>query len=284
MATFAQDVFSAMPGMPSSQDILGWITQLLQQQGPQARLLQPQQSQMADVINQTPVADTLAATPNIDALAMGRRLEAGMRPPPMAPRVNNPTDPNAVDVPPARNNPTNPYAFDAPAADALPQRAEVPPFTTGTVTREGPQIGPDMQALIAANENTPFRPPPMAPRVQRATEGGLRQPGVADYANAFFGGLNGGPGILGQRGLVAQTEARNATYDALIQKGATPELARAITTNSQLFAPVLPSLFAPRTSIVNNRLVDTTTGRLIADFSDQFRPLQEGTVGVLNQA
>src|SRR5262245_29964780 len=74
MATFAQDVFAAMPGMPSGQDILGWITQLLQQQGPQARTLQPQQSPMADVINQTPIADTLQPS------------GALLRPPPMAPR------------------------------------------------------------------------------------------------------------------------------------------------------------------------------------------------------
>jgi hypothetical protein len=94
--------------------------------------------------------------------------------------------------------------------------------------------------------------------------------------------MAGGAPVLSRVG--ERFEGRNATYNALIQRGATPELAQAITLNPGQFAGVLPSMFTPRTQIVNNRLVDATSGRVIADFSDQWRPLPEGSSGVVNQA
>jgi hypothetical protein len=108
-----------------------------------------------------------------------------------------------------------------------------------------------------------------------------REPGLWDYIDTALAGMAGGRPVLSTIG--DRFDARNATYDALIQRGASPEMARAISLNPQQFQAVLPTLFSPRTQVVNNRLVDTRTGQVIADFSDRFAPLAPGA-GVLNTA
>ena len=295
--------------MATAQDLMAWITELLSGQGT------PQPLPERDPRLGSPAGGFLPPRLVPQVLQPGgdgvdRRLLPNP-PPPHIPRDTFPAD--ATDVPrgltrvppmvpdtrswpdpfPGAEHLGRPDTFPADATDVPPsitgagtrRTPDVPPFTTGSVTRE---TGPDADDIVRrATAEAARRPPPLVPG---AGERNLRQPDAWDYIDTALAGMAGGRPVLST--IRDRAGARNATYDAIIERaiqgGSTREsaerTARAITENQALFAPILPSLFSPRTSIVNNRLVETATGRVIADFSDQFRPVQEGTVGTLNQA
>lgn len=245
----------------TAQDILGWITELLSGQG-------------LDAPGSTG-ADALAAFRGARRQGLGPPAPGAagpLPPPPLAPRMPPDTFPaEATDVPQSITGAGTRRPPAVPGDPTLDMQAprDVPPFTTGTVERapDNPEISPDMARLIAANENRPFNPPPLAPRTPPARRERPDQRGFGDYALAFLSGLSGEGGLREVRRLHEGERGRNATYAAIMERGGSDALARAITENQALFAPILPQVFSPRTSIVNNRLVETATGRVIADFS-----------------
>jgi hypothetical protein len=255
--------------MATAQEIMGWLTELLgpgqglpdSLTGPRTMMRPP--PIVPGAVDPSIIAD-LSRTPNLDAAG---RLERTPRPPPMVPRLDvvgkpgdesterDPFPESATDVPDSLRLRTPPAGRTPPPI--------VPPFPTGEVRREPERLAPaEEEAVVTgALREQARRPPPIVP--------GSRpdQRGFGDYALAFLSGLSGEGGLREVRRLSESERSRNATYDAIIGRGGSAELARAITENQPLFAPILPTLFNPRTQIVNNRLVDTQTGRVIADFS-----------------
>lgn len=219
---------------------------------------------LAPMPTPSPASEPLAMT-GLDPSLENRGQLRPWRLPSVADMFNGPFTP----LPPAPLGPPR-------MAQSAGKEGEAPALLGGpaTVTPE-----PDADAIVRGAEAAASSRPPAAPAGASPARTALRQPGVFDYIDTALAGMAGGAPVLSRVG--ERFDARNATYDALIQRGATPELAQAITLNPAQFAPILPSLFTPRTSIVNNRLVDTTTGRVIADLSDKFVPLPEGA-SVLN--
>jgi hypothetical protein len=182
-----------------------------------------------------------------DALTFGR-----MRVPPLAPRTPPPGEER--DPYPQTIVPEQPFT-----TEVRPEPDRLPP-------------GEEQRIVTGATAADRMRPPPFISG-QRPD-----QRGFGDYALAFLSGLSGEGGLREVRRLSESERGRNATYDAIIERGGSEALARAITENPAMFAPILPSLFTPRTRIVNNRLVDVTTGRLIADFSSHILKSDERLV------
>jgi hypothetical protein len=286
--------------MATAQDIMGWLTELLGGQGqrdpfpetatdvPDAMRLRrppplvpdlggpgltsetaryeqpppPQGDVMGSINRLIRNPSTLAAPLTMmgDALTMGR-MRGG--PPPLAPRQDpNPYPESGTAQPDERR--VGPFTTEVRPAGRLTGAEEEAVITGATqADRDRQRLPPDQEERIIAGATNAdrMRPPPFVPG-QRPD-----QRGTGDYIMAFLSGLSGKGGLRSVRQLQESERGRNATYDAVIRQGGTPELARAITENQQLFAPILPSLFNPRTRVIDNRLVDTTTGRVIADFS-----------------
>lgn len=60
----------------------------------------------------------------------------------------------------------------------------------------------------------------------------------------------------------------NSTMSALMSRGIDRPMAEAVARNPSMAQLVLPHVFSAKTQIVNNRLIDSRTGRVIADLSD----------------
>lgn len=286
-------------------DIMSIVAQLLGQQGQQAQAaaqsgMQPQRAplgppRMFDPFTATPNA---SATPNVlRQPGNGRMLPPGMGELAAGAgeflrRATTPTLP-----PGSLSRPPVPDAFgpgwetgqpvpDAFAGDHSLARAPMGP----------PNVGPFETTVTPAAQPAPAPPVPDAnaittgavnaaasrPRTARPASEALRQPGAFDMIDTALAGMAGGRPVLSTMGDAA--EARNATYDALVGRGVSEDMARAMVLNPQMLGALAPQIFSPRTSVVNNRLVDTRTGQVLADFSDAWRAMPATSSGVVNQS
>lgn len=290
---------------PPISDIAAWITDVLARQQPRTGT---QRDPRPPSFN--PFVGPMAGPPGQDAPDVLRQPGEGMFPSvpdpiadalsEFAERVNPPPQGYLLprqpvsrgigsDAVAARNQPAVPRlaprggigsdAVAAPQQPPLRHHGPLPPFDM-TVTPAGPDPDAIMRGAQAAAASGPtgsIQPPSMVPR-------GMPGPTIMDRIGAGLAGLSGPKALAQHRAAGDRTDSRNATYDALLQRGASDELARAMALNPRQFARVLPSIFAPNRKVVNNRLVDTRTGAVIADLSDpSFRALPANSAGVLNE-
>lgn len=142
----------------------------------------------------------------------------------------------------------------------------------------GPREAPVSQGAMPAPQTAPS----VAPAVPSVPEPTVNP--LASFSRGYrSGGLVGAFGNLSeeQNALArASAEKRKAeadtqrkatlTYNALVKKGMDEATALAAISNPEIMKVVLPKLFGTqeiKTTTVNGRLVDTQTGRVIADFS-----------------
>lgn len=127
----------------------------------------------------------------------------------------------------------------------------------------------DIASTIAAGWQPTVTASQPAPAPAPATEQPRPafQPTFGDRMMAFGNALQGhevaSPAKL--------AEAKNQTLDFLTKRGVSPDEAKAMVSNPQLLQATLPSLFASKTIQMNNKLIDSRTGRVIADYSDSAR-------------
>lgn len=63
-------------------------------------------------------------------------------------------------------------------------------------------------------------------------------------------------------------EGENQTAKFLVSRGVSPDDAKAAIRNPAVLQQLLGQMFSSKRQVVNNRLVDTSTGRIVADYSD----------------
>lgn len=103
-----------------------------------------------------------------------------------------------------------------------------------------------------------------------------RQPTLSDRLTGFAegyqsGGLIGAIGKAGE-GVDRKVETENLTIKTLMSKGGmSAEEATAVARNPTLLQAALPAMFGAKTQVVNNRLIDSRTGKVLADYSDSAR-------------
>lgn len=143
-------------------------------------------------------------------------------------------------------------AKNAPA----PAAPRIPSFET--------KVEPAMEPAVA-----PFGPPSTpraAPSPAAPADGARREPTLLSGIGSFLSGLGRGNGALlpALGGGIQGVQGDNATFRALRDKGLSEDLALAAMNSPALMANAL----SPKTQVINNKLVETATGRVIGDFSD----------------
>lgn len=111
----------------------------------------------------------------------------------------------------------------------------------------------DAGTIPAAAERTPQKPP---------------ESSFLSNAAQFISGMRTGGAITDLAGGYKAVEGRNATRDFLAQKGLPAETIAAMEADPRIYAPVMADLFSNKTQVINNKLVNSLNGRVIADFSD----------------
>ncbi len=66
-------------------------------------------------------------------------------------------------------------------------------------------------------------------------------------------------------------QGQNQTYAALREKGLDDAAAKLVMSSPATLSTAIGNLLAPGTQVVNNKLIESKTGRIIADFSDSAR-------------
>jgi hypothetical protein len=164
----------------------------------------------------------------------------------------------------------------------------------GYQAQPGPSQGfPGMPTDMSSQSRAPAMPMqigpqmpdagPQMPQQQMPQQGGgfFDRLGAGLGANsntllAMGASLLGGQGFggaaqaaMGGRAMDQKQRGANATKQALMAKGVSPDLAEAAAANPELAKALIPQLFGGRAGVtINDRLVDPITGKLIADFSD----------------
>lgn len=132
-----------------------------------------------------------------------------------------------------------------------------------------------------------FAPPPQDPAAlpqnAQPAQGMLPQArpqetGFGDRLMAGFQGFANAGGPLqalagGIQGLATGNTQQSQTAQYLASKGIDPAMAQTIASDPQLLRTILPQLMGGGAgTVINNRLVEPRTGRVIADFSDTKAP------------
>ena len=163
---------------------------------------------------------------------------------------------------------------EAPATVTVPPR----PAFGMTYTPDAPPASPPPAAAPTAS--IPAAPRPVAPELaplQQKFANPQRSIGetIADTVAGFASGptpmASIAGAITGYRSGEDQRLAQSANYKFLVEKTGDPVFAMAAMTNPEIMRTALPSLLAGKTQVINNRLVDSKTGRVIADYSDTAR-------------
>lgn len=218
-----------------------------------------------------------AQSPNQTQMPSAEQLLAGIDAMPDAPTVTAvPVSPSQ----PATAPLVRPVVRAVPVAPSAPPLG-VPPLSPLTTENIPPsnQIGANYADVGAAAEppdltraapNSSEVAPPLAPPQPRriphgpaTTPTNTYQPGIMDNLHRM------GRALAGHQTM--SPSAENSTFDALIARGVDSNMAHAILGNPAMLAAALPMIFSPRTQVINNRIVDSATGRVIADLSDSAR-------------
>lgn len=137
--------------------------------------------------------------------------------------------------------------LEALIAPALEQRTvrEAPlagqPYAQPDAGAEAPLTGGQIQTAMA--RAAPVETGSTARPARRTAASGSEQPGILDYGLAFLSGLSGKGGLNAVRELSERTEARNATYDAILRKTGDEDFARAVVLNPEIAKAVIPVVF-----------------------------------------
>ena len=111
-------------------------------------------------------------------------------------------------------------------------------------------------------------PPPPAPRAAPMAPAPAAEPRDRSFLSqvgSVLRGLGSSNALLPAiGGAIGGVESDNATFRALTAKGLSDDTARAAMANPMFMASAL----SPKTQVINNRIVETSTGRVIADLSD----------------
>ncbi|MBS0243548.1 MAG: hypothetical protein JSS20_15335, partial [Proteobacteria bacterium] len=144
--------------------------------------------------------------------------------------------------------PITSQAIAAQAKTEAPAQAEAPRTPPAAVTQETVTrpSAPVSQAPAAGVERSP------APRLEVPFSSKLRDFGMA---------------LQGQA--PPDRNAQNLTYQYLLkQPGVSPDQAAAMVANPQIMQHIASQIFAPKTQVVNNKLINSNTGAVVADYSD----------------
>lgn len=147
---------------------------------------------------------------------------------------------------------------EAPAPSLAPQPMPASPITTGSTSRPGfgAQLTPYQQRL--AN-----------PEPDGMDQLASFLSGAGDRRQGILGRIGGGMQAMRQN---EQSQgAMSANYKFLLDKTGDPQLAAAAVANPEVMKSVLGNVFAGKTQVVNNKLVNSRTGEVIADYSDAAR-------------
>lgn len=133
------------------------------------------------------------------------------------------------------------------------------------------------------------QPPMMGAPQQQQMQQQIQPPQPQQSAGGNLGaGIMGFLGSLGQdsfggaiqnaaEGFSTGHSPGNRTVEALVARGLDRNTALAAARNPTLLAAVIPQLFGTKSGVnINGRLVDPTSGRLIADYSDTAKPVPLG--------
>lgn len=151
-------------------------------------------------------------------------------------------------------------------SDAAP--LAVPPLGEARTPAAVPPMGipyeaPAPQREAVMTQDADRSGPAPAPAARKAPESGF-----LSNAAQFVSGMRTGGLITDLAGGYKAVENRNATREFLTQKGLAPETISAMEADPRIFQPVMADLFSSKTQVINNKLVESRTGRVIADFSD----------------
>jgi hypothetical protein len=126
-----------------------------------------------------------------------------------------------------------------------------------------------MQAMAQMPQPAPQQPPaPIAQPAQPAQSQGFG--GFLQGLNENFQNMGNGGSLIGA--LTGQ-RPNNQTAQFLVSKGIDPAMAKSIVSDPSLLRSVLPQLISgSQGTVINNRLVDPRSGRVIADYSDTKAP------------
>lgn len=153
--------------------------------------------------------------------------------------------------------------------------SDAPPFAV-------PQMGDARTPATMAPMGVPYSEPASAPQreasmtqdagqmpaARTATPTKAQEPSLMSNVGTFLSSMRTG-GLLTDIGAgMKAVEGRNATREFLAQKGLNNETIAAMEANPMIFQPVIADLFSSKTQVINNRLVNSRTGQIIADFSD----------------
>lgn len=163
-------------------------------------------------------------------------------------------------TPPADADPRSQFTRQGDPAPGV-----VPPMPSERIF-QGAQTGVPYTGSIdrpPEGENPmPGAPPPM-PTKRAAPQGSF----LSDAAQ-FVSGMRTGGLLTDLAGGYKSVEGRNATREFLSQKGVPEGTIAAMEANPLIFQPVMADLFSNKTQVINNKLVRSVDGKVIADFSD----------------
>jgi hypothetical protein len=152
-----------------------------------------------------------------------------------------------------------PRQAPAPLPPILTPETRTAQFQPDQPQLERPQI--DLSEFTDAPTATAPQVAGWETTVERDRDGGAKKmpgPGAPQrgWMEGFFRTLQG-----------HDVANENATLRALVEKGLSPDMASAVVGNPRMMQAVAPSIFRPRTQVINNRLVNDR-GQVVADFSD----------------
>jgi hypothetical protein len=153
-------------------------------------------------------------------------------------------------------------APQAPAAQPWTAQTADAPQSPQPLSMAPPAAAPQPQAPVAAPQPAP------APAPQAA---GPFKPDFIDRLSAFGRGLADNHGLFGAIGDAAGAqsplaiEQQNQTYQALVNKGIDPNVAKAAVLNPEILKQVLPLAFPPKAPAIekigpDDRLINTVVG------------------------
>lgn len=160
-------------------------------------------------------------------------------------------------------------AGKSPVTDARPEEGASPtpgaPPPLGPV-RDIPERRMAPMAAPAPAEAPPDPAPrPAAPIPTLSLPAEPRDRSFLSQVGSVLRGLGSSNALLPAiGGAIGGVESDNATFRALTAKGLSDDMAKAAMSNPMFMASAL----SPKTQVINNRIVESATGRVIADLSD----------------
>lgn len=127
-----------------------------------------------------------------------------------------------------------------------------------------PPIVPALPVAAGGGSPAPAPNPAPAPAPAPAPNAGPARP---QFGNSLLDGIGGA--IASRLGIDTKHDP-NLAYDLLTKRGMNPQMAEAAARDPKLFRSMIPALIekGDNTLVVNNKLIDKRTGRVLNDYSD----------------